>query len=206
MSDETAVADWWATGLLVENCNCQLICPGHVHFTQECTRDRCIGYWAVDVREGMFEKVSLAGVKAVVAFTSPKRMFDGGWTQRLIIDDASSADQRSSMETILRGAAGGPWAVLGRFVETHLPTQFHSIRFDDEGKTKHILIDDVLTTTVDAIRGRDRSSVVTFENMFNQIHPPSQVIARGTTQYDDGDLTIQTEGTHGLYSTFSWKP
>ncbi len=198
--------DWWVTGLLVENCNCQIVCPGHVHFTQECTHDRCIGYWAISVDDGRFGDVPLGGVKTVVAFTSPKRMFDGGWTQRIIIDPTASPDQRQSIETILQGSVGGPWAVLARFVTTHLPTEFKPIQLENEGRTKKVTIEALLTTTVEAIKGKDRSQVVTLENMFNQIHAPSQVISRGTTNYDDGEIAIHTEGTHGLYSTFSWKP
>lgn len=37
---------WWVEGLLVENCNCQIVCPGHVHFDQLCTHDRRLGYHA----------------------------------------------------------------------------------------------------------------------------------------------------------------
>ncbi len=43
---------WWAKGLLFENCCCQVVCPGHVHFDQACTLERCTGYWAVRFDEG----------------------------------------------------------------------------------------------------------------------------------------------------------
>ena len=45
---------------------------------------------------------------------------------------------------------------------------------------------------------------MTFENIFNQIHAPSQVIAAGSTTYDDGTIVLKTDKTHGLYSNFSW--
>jgi len=32
---------WFARGLLFENCSCQIVCPGHVHFDQLCTHERC---------------------------------------------------------------------------------------------------------------------------------------------------------------------
>ena len=65
-------------------------------------------------------------------------------------------------------------------------------------------ISGLLEARIEAIRGRDRSKPVTFENIFNQIHAPLQVIARGDTQYDDGRIAVSNKGTHGLYSTFSW--
>ena len=45
---------------------------------------------------------------------------------------------------------------------------------------------------------------MTFENIFNQIHGASQVIAIGSTTYDDGVIRISTEKTHGLHSRFEW--
>ena len=40
------------------------------------------------------------------------------------------------------------------------------------------LIDGLLNASIEEVRGLDRSTPVTFENMFNQVHPPSQVIAK----------------------------
>ncbi len=54
------------------------------------------------------------------------------------------------------------------------------------------------------IRGRDRSQPVTFENIFNQIHGASQVIATGSSHYDDGVIRFETDKSHGLHSRFAW--
>ena len=62
----------------------------------------------------------------------------------------------------------------------------------------------VLEGVVAAIRGRDRSQPVTFGNIFNQVHAATQVVAAGTTQYDDGVIRVSTDKTHGLYSEFEW--
>ena len=40
--------------------------------------------------------------------------------------------------------------------------------------------------------------------MFNQIHATEQIIARGDTAYDDGEIMVTTEGTHALHSHFDW--
>jgi hypothetical protein len=45
---------------------------------------------------------------------------------------------------------------------------------------------------------------VTFHNIFNQIHASSQVLALGSTTYDDGVIRIGTTQTHGLHSRFEW--
>lgn len=195
---------WWAKGLLFENCSCQLVCPGHMHFEQLCTRDRCKGYWAVRIDEGRFESVSLEGLKALVVFDTPKRMIDGGWTEVLVIDAAAGPDEREALETILTGQAGGPWGLLARFVGTRLPTRFLSIELSDGGTAISAAVAGLMTAEIADIRGRDRARPVRFENIFNQIHASSQVLALGTTDYDDGVIAFRNERTHGLHSRFDW--
>ena len=195
---------WWAEGLLFENCNCQTVCPGHVHFDQYCTHERCRGWWAIRFDDGALDGVPLGGTSAVVAYDSPQHMIDGGWTEVILIDAAASEPQRRAIETILTGEGGGPWAVLARFVGLRLPTRVLPIRIDDDERFKRITVGDVLEGTVARIRGRDRDQPVTFENMFNQIHASTMVVARGSSRYDDGQITVMTEGTHGLWSRFRW--
>jgi hypothetical protein len=62
----------------------------------------------------------------------------------------------------------------------------------------------VVEASISQIRGRDRSQPVTFENIFNQIHGSTQVLALGETRYDDGVIAINTVKTHGLHSRFEW--
>lgn len=189
---------------MFENCSCQLVCPGHMHFSQDCTHERCLGYWAIRVDEGTYGDVRLDGLRAVIAFDAPQRMIDGQWTEVVIIDEGATAAQRSALDTILRGQAGGPWGLLAKFVARWLETRYLPITFTHEDTTHTAAIPGLLTTAVQNIKGRDRSTPVTFENIFNQIHGASQVIALGSTTYDDGVIRIATEKTHGLHSRFAW--
>lgn len=200
----TLPASWRARGLLFENCACTLVCPGHIHFSQLCTHERCKGYWALRFDEGAFGETLLAGAKAVVVYDTPQRMIDGGWTQALIIDSSASPEQRDALEAILTGRAGGPWKTLARFVERQLPTAFLPIDLQDEGATKRLSIANRLSAFITQIRGRDKSRPVVFDNSFNQIHAPRQVLALGDTTYDDGTIVIANRGSHGLFSTFEW--
>lgn len=195
---------WWARGLLFENCACTLVCPGHMHFSQLCTHERCKGYWALRFDEGVYGGLSLAGARAVIAFDTPQRMIDGQWIQSLIIDESASPRQRRALETILTGKAGGPWEKLAGFVATQQPTEFRPIEMIDEGHTKRVSIGQRLTAFVTQIRGRDKSRPVTFDNIFNQIHAPTQVVALGDTDYSDGTIVIHNTGSHGLFSSFDW--
>lgn len=196
---------WSAAGLVFENCNCQVICPGHVHFSNLCTHERCIGYWALRFDEGRFGATDLAGLAAVVAYDCPRHMIAGGWTERLVLDVRADEAQRAALEAILDGSAGGPWEVLARFVETRLPTIYEEIRIEEEERVRRVAVAGLLEGSVEDLKGRDRTQPVTFQNMFNQLHPPTQMIGRGTTRMDVDGIAVETDGTHGLYSRFSWE-
>lgn len=196
---------WRAEGLLFENCNCTAVCPGHVHFSQPCTHEVCHGFWAIRIREGVVGDVRLDGVDAVVVYESPQVMIDGGWRQVILISDRAGDEQRQALESVLDGSLGGPWEVLARFVGERLPTRVVPIHIEDGASVKKVGIPGLLDAAIEAIRGRDRDRPVVFENIYNQIHAPHQVIARGSTRYDDGEVSIRTEGTHGLWSRFDWR-
>ncbi len=175
-----------------------------MHFDQLCTHARCKGYWAIRIDEGAFGAVALAGLTAVVAYDTPQHMIAGDWVEGIIIDERASAAQRDAIEAILSGRAGGPWALLARFVGRWLDTRYCPIAIVEEGPSKRVAIDGLLDAVITEIRGRDRSRPVRFENIFNQIHAPSQVLARGSTRFDDGAIVVSNEDTHGLFSSFEW--
>ena len=175
-----------------------------MHFSQNCTHERCKGFWAIRIDEGAYGSIALAGTKALVAFDTPQRMIDGRWHETIIIDEATTREQRAALEALLEGRVGGPWEKLAQFVETRRPTEFRKIAFADEGTVKRASIAGRLKAVVSQIRGRDRSQPVFFENIFNQIHAPRQVIAVGDAEYDDGTIRFTNRETHGLFSSFSW--
>ena len=201
MSDKT---DWWAKGLLFENCSCQIVCPGHFHFTQKCTHDRCVGYWGIEVEDGIFGATSLAGVKAVIVYDAPQKMADGGWVVTTYIDFSASTDQLTAMEKILSGEAGGPWKILARFVAERKPTRQDEIVFASEPKSRSTTVGRVLRSLIKPLKGRDRDKPVMIENVYNQIHASSQELGMGTTSYVDGAFRVETSDTHALQSQFSW--
>ncbi len=203
MSEATQKTGWWAKGLLFENCNCTLVCPGHIHFSQACTHERCLGYWAILFEEGGDGGIDLAGCKAVITYDSPQHMIEGDWTQRMIIDEAASAGQRQLIEEILTGKQGGPWKVLEQFVGTQLPTEYRAIQIDETGREKRVHIAGLIESTLEELKGHARSEPVRLTNMFNQIHAPAQELALGTSSCTE--IGLQTKGTHALSSHFSWR-
>jgi hypothetical protein len=202
--DNDEIVKWYAKGLLFENCSCQLVCPGHFSFKQLCTHDPCIGHWSIHFEEGRYGSTPLTGLNAVILFRSPRLMISGGWTELFLLDERADDLQRVAMERILSGQAGGAWAVLARFVATRLETRFLPILFEDKGKIKRMWIDGVFDTSIETLRGVDRSRDVVLENIFNQIHAPTQTLAFGSTSVKEGELAMDLKGSHALFSHFSW--
>jgi hypothetical protein len=166
----------------------------------------CHGFWAIRFDTGVVGDVRLDGIDAVVVYESPRVMIEGGWREVILVSDRASDEQRRAVEAVLTGNLGGPWSVLARFVDEWLPTREVPIEIEDTPTEKRVAIPGLLESVVEAIRGRDRARPVTFENIYNQVHDPHQVIARGSTTFDDGRILIRTEGTHGLWSEFHWRP
>ncbi|MBI4911654.1 MAG: DUF1326 domain-containing protein [Acidobacteria bacterium] len=196
---------WRLRGLLFENCNCQLVCPGHMSFRQLCTHDRCIGLWALSIEEGSSGDTDLAGIRAAILFDTPQHMIAGGWTTALLVDEGTSEVQLEALANILDGRAGGPWAVLARFVEHREEPRRVPIHLLDEGRKKRMWVEGMFDTSIEAIRGRDKDGVAVLGNLFNQIHAPTQVLALGSSRCTDGRISFETENTHALYSAFAWE-
>jgi len=199
------IPKWYAKGLLFENCNCQLICPAHVSFKQKCTNERCTGYWAIRFNEGHYWDIPLTGLCVVVLYDAPQRMYEGDWTEALYLDESADAFQREALETILKGRAGGPWEILARFVGTWLETRTAAFHFKDEGHKKSLTVNGLIETTIEGLRGSNSNAWATLENLHNTIHGPTHTLARGFSRCIDRGYSLATEGTHALYSNFSWK-
>ena len=106
---------------------------------------------------------------------------------------------------MFRGKHGGTWVKLAALVGEWLETKRAPIEYGDEGKRKWMRIEGIMETSVEAIKSHDKVGEVRIENAHNQIHAPSQALATGSTHYADGGFTLDTEGTHAIYSTFSWQ-
>ena len=195
---------WWVKGLLFENCNCQIVCQGHISFRQLCSHERCFGHWSIHIDEGEFEGITLKDLNVIILYDTPQQMSSVGWIETLYIDERANQAQRQAIERILMGQEGGPWVVLSRFVEKRHPTRYLPIHFEDQGRKKRMWVDGIFDTTIENIRGQDRNRNVVIENMFNQIHSSPQVIASGESRCDDSGHIFSMKGTHALYSKFSW--
>lgn len=198
------VEPWWVRGLLYENCTCPLLCPAHVSFRQACSGERCTGFWGIQIERGRSGGLVLDPQSALVLYESPPLMHEGGWTVQLCLDAAVSEQQRSALERILRGEAGGPWAILAQFVARWLDTRVTALRFTDEGRRKRLIADGVMETIIEGVESRKTGQTASLGNLFNVVHSAIQYLARGSSRVDAGAYAWTTTEKHALYSEFSW--
>jgi hypothetical protein len=88
-------------------------------------------------------------------------------------------------------------------VSRWLDTRFLPIEFTEDPHAKHARIPGLMEASITEIKGRDRSQPVTFENIFNQIHAPTQVLAYPARVAAVGVIRIATRSRRiGLLSKF----
>lgn len=100
----------------VEACNCHHGC--NCQFAGYPNEGKCEAIVAFQVKDGRFGKVSLKGMRAVIAFKYPKAIHEGHGHVILFVDDKAGQEQVDAFATILSGKMGGmPWEALAGTIE-----------------------------------------------------------------------------------------
>lgn len=106
MADRTA---WRAKGQVFIACNCDYGCPCNVNGLP--TYGHCEGGWTWRIEEDMYGDTKLNGLCAGLFADWPKAIHEGDGVAVYLIDEKADERQRSALETLLEGRAGGPWAI-----------------------------------------------------------------------------------------------
>lgn len=199
---------WSLRGEVLENCSCDVVCPGHFTFRNKCTHDYCHAVWAFRIREGRHGETDLSGLGVVLVGDTPPYMIDGDWKIALYLDERAGDAQAAALEGIFTGDHGGPWATLARFVGTRLPTRRVPIRFedDDEGRPARVEVPGVLSAEATFRRGQDRTKSATLVNLFNTLYQATHTVAKGAFSFRDHGYDWKPSGkeVHAIKTTFDW--
>ena len=201
----TAIPPWRAEGTLFESCDCASVCPAHISFRQSCNHQRCLGYWAIHIREGRWGDADLAGLGVFIAYDSPQVMMEGGWIQEMYLDERAGEIQREGLEAIFRGKAGSGWEVIAPFFETFHEIQYVPMEIAVSGQRFSIRSQGLLEATVNGHKGVNEESRVTLENLPNKIHGASQGLGLGITRFEGSHIRFQYDRTNAIFSEFSWQ-
>jgi len=199
---------WVLSGDVLENCSCDVVCPGHFSFRNKCTHDYCHAVWAFHGVSGRHGEVDLSGLDVVVVGATPPYMIDGDWQIALYIDQKATDPQAYALEEIFTGRAGGPWSVLARFVGRRLPTRRLPIRMDRSpaGRLSRVEIPGCLSASAEPIRGHDRKTEAMLVNVYNTLYLPVHIVSRGRFEYRDHgfDWSTPEKGNHAILTSFDW--
>jgi hypothetical protein len=196
--------NWHIEGEYFESCNCELLCPCLLsHAQARPTEGHCDVVLAIHIAKGSYDGVDLAGLNAVQVLTTPGPMSQGGGTAGAYVDSRANDAQRTALEAIFTGSAGGPPSLMGPFIAHLLPTKVAPISFSSDGKTSKVSIAGITDVTVEGVIGAG-SQVVFLDNVG---HPYSHRLAaaRGTTsRYKDHSLSFENSGRNGHFSAINW--
>jgi hypothetical protein len=195
---------WQIEGDYFESCNCDLLCPCLLSNAQaRPTQGHCDVVLATRIAKGSYGEVDLSGLNAVQALTTPAEMSKGGGTLAVYIDSRADDDQRTALDAIFSGKAGGPPSLMNGMVATRLPITPAQINFSGDGKRFSVSIPGVTDVTVEGVMGAG-NQVVWIENVG---HPFSRRLAAAKatqSHFTDHSLHFENSGRNGHFSSISW--
>lgn len=104
------MTQWHVTGTVLIACNCDWGCP--CNFNAMPTQGFCEGGWAWQIEQGQYDGVDLAGLAVSLYAKWPGAIHHGGGTAVCYLDSGADERQRAALTRLLRGEAGGPWAIF----------------------------------------------------------------------------------------------
>jgi hypothetical protein len=111
---------WRMKGQILIACNCDYGCPCNVNAPP--TRGDCEGGWTWQIEQGIYGDVNLDGLWTSLYCDWPKAIHEGNGVGLCLIDERADEGQRSALQTLLEGQAGGPWAIFRKTLrELHGP-------------------------------------------------------------------------------------
>ena len=196
---------WELSGEYFESCNCDVICPCIFSQAQAMpTEGNCSAVIGLQVARGQLDGTKLDGLNAVVILRAEGPMANGDSRGEIYLDSRASAAQRSALETLLSGKAGGAAAALAGFMTTFLGFKSAGITFSVEGKTRKLAIEGVGSQEVTGLPGMGGEQIV----LAHTGHPVSDdlAVARATSAvFKDEHFTIDNTGKNGHFAPFNWK-
>jgi hypothetical protein len=105
---------WTLKGTLLIACNCDYGCPCNVNGRP--TTGKCEGGWTWAVASGSHGDTVLDGLAFSIFADWPGAIHEGGGRAVSFLDERADDAQRQALERLLRGEAGGPWAI---FIDTY---------------------------------------------------------------------------------------
>ena len=202
---------WKLSGELIETCSCNMLCPCWFGQADLMIMDQgwCATSLLLRIHEGEFDGVDLSGQNAVVGLHFPgPTLFDGQGTGRVYVDEGASADQRSAIETILQGQAGGGMEVPASLVSSWLPTKTAAIAVEeDDGQVKATVdgIGDMASRRlVNELGNKMTMNNTAFSMVFQFNDHVGDLAPSDGTAWKDPEMPEAWDGRSGVVGQVAW--
>lgn len=105
-----AATSWQLKGDVIGACNCETGCP--CTFDAPPTYGACDGYYFIHINEGRYGGTSLDGLTIGWGGHWPGALHLGGGTAVPLLDAKARPAQRTALESIVKGEAGGVFGIF----------------------------------------------------------------------------------------------
>jgi hypothetical protein len=190
----------------VEACNCQHGCNCQFGgFPNEGKCEFIVGY---DVKDGHLGKVSLNGLRAVVAAKYPKAIHEGHGHVVLFVDEKAPQDQVDAFATILSGKMGGmPWEALAGTVERFDGPIRKPVQIDVAKEKSRVRVSDAidvqLTPLKDPVSGAEKEVHIVYPKggfLWND----GAIATTSTMRVKHGDFHIEWPNRYAAAAEVNW--
>lgn len=197
------MTQWTLTGTYFETCNCQIGCP--CAFGSAPSEGFCTAIVAWHINHGAFGALALDGLNVVLLVDATGNMAEGKWKVATYIDQAASEPQKSALQAIFSGQAGGHPAVLASFVGESLGTKSVPMQYEGSGKNRTLKIPGIVDADLETLDGQD-GKPITIENHPLCVAPgvPATVARSRHFQLSDYGYDWKLSGRNGYLSNFSY--
>jgi hypothetical protein len=196
---------WHLTGEFIVSCNCDW-CPCAISLGRaKPTEGRCYSWFAFRLDVGHSGPTELGGLNLAVLLEVPGRMAEGNYRLGLFLDERASEPQRTALEPIFTGRAGGPPGWWSLVLAEYLGARTVPIAYETDGLRRRVSIPKVLDGVIEAEIGADKASPARLSNLGYWM-APDVMLARGTRSRVRGWGRVwDLSGRSAEFGVFDWR-
>lgn len=190
----------------IEACNCQHGC--NCQFAGYPNEGKCEFIVGYEVQDGRFGKVSLKGMRAVVAAKYPKAIHEGHGYVVLFVDEKATDEQVNALATILSGKMGGmPWEALAGTIEEFEGPIRKPIEMRMSGEHSHLRVPGAvelrLSPLRDVVSGKEKEVHIVYPKggfFWND----GKIATTETMRAEHGDFRLEWPNRYAAAAEVNW--
>ena len=159
---------------------------------------------AFHVRKGKYGNVTLDGLNVVLMGKAPGNFWKGNWTGAAYFDKRADEKQRSALETIFGGKAGGVPSVIASMISDMKGIKYRDIKID--ARKVSVAVPGILEYQLKPSEGGNKKKPIQVTN-----HPFSPAMAAMNmgigikSHYKDYGIEFDNSGRDGNWAGFAFK-